>query len=147
MDQSQMLAVKEEHREPQVKSLAHKDRRTRRAFTPTHRVGPFQAAGSSRVRSGIRTGTTPHFKLWMADLSMRSALQKTRTAALAEHIDDAQVSSAMALFHVGQIRNVWTLIRADKARLLAVKGIGPNRLKAVHAYLIEHDVKPSWTVE
>lgn len=146
MDQIQMPTVEMQHRMVEH-APALKDRRTRRAMLPAHRSGGLQAAGSNRVSSGIRTGTTPHFKLWMADLQMRSALQKTRTAALAEHIDDAQVSSAMGLFHVGGIRDVWKLIQSDRAALLRVKGIGPNRLKAVHAYLIEHNVKPSWSAE
>lgn len=136
MDQSQIYADAGD-RKP------IKDRRTRRALGIAQRPGLLTNSGR---RSGIRTGTTPHFRLWMADLRMRSELQKTRTGALAEHVDDPLVSSAMALFTVAGIRNVWALIRADKADLLRIKGIGPNRLKAVEKYLIEHDVKPSWTV-
>lgn len=145
MDQSQMPTVKSEHRMEEV--MSHKDRATRRAMYPRHRPGIETAPGSARVRSGIRTGTTPHFRLWMADLQMRSVLQKTRTAALAEHVDNALVSSAMALFTVAGIRNVWALIRANRDDLLAVRGMGPGRLKAVHTYLIEHNVKPSWSAE
>jgi hypothetical protein len=130
MDQSQMHTVETQHRMDPI----------------VHRPGLLTAPGTARIRSGVRTGTTPHFRLWMADLQMRSALQKTRTGVLAEHVDEPLVSSAMALFTVAGIRNVWALIRADKADLLQVKGIGPNRLKAVEKYLIDHNVKPSWTV-
>jgi len=145
MDQSQIYAEPPNAYSGDRKPI--KDRRTRRAMAIAHRPGMLTAPGTGRIRSGVRTGTTPHFRLWMADLNMRSVLQKTRTAALAEHVDNPLVSSAMALFTVAGIRNVWALIRADKATLLQVKGIGPNRLKAVEKYLIDHNVKPSWSAE
>jgi hypothetical protein len=147
MDQSQMRTVTDEHRtdEPQVKS--YKDRATRRVLTPRHRVGIMQAPGSARVRSGIRTGTTKHFKMWMADLKLKSALQKTSTADLADNTNvGALCRSAFAVMFVHGIRNVYDLTQADVATLLKLPSVGIKKLEAVEAYLLENNVKPRWTV-
>jgi hypothetical protein len=146
MQEHQMPTVEDQHRmESAPKS--YKDRATRRAFTPRHRVGIMQAPGTARVRSGIRTGTTPHFRLWMADLKLKSVLQKTSTADLADHTAvGALARSAFALVFVAGIRNVYDLTQADVADLLRINGIGVKKLEAVEAYLLEHNVKPRWTV-
>jgi hypothetical protein len=124
-----------------------KDRRTRRMLLPKHRVGIMQAPGSARVRSGIRTGRTKHFQAWMADLAMISALQKTSLRKLADHtMTPSLVKSAFALAFNAGIRNVHALVVADVARLLRIDGIGPKKLEAVESYLLEHTVKPHWTV-
>lgn len=150
MDQSTLMpTVESQHRMEQIKaSIAHKDRRTRRALLPRHRVGIMQAPGSARVRSGIRTGRTKHFNLWMADLRMKSALQKTSTAALADHDGvPALAQSAFALMYIAGIRTVWDLTQVTIQRLLAIDGIGPKKAEAVEDYLLEHTVKPSWTTK
>jgi hypothetical protein len=127
--------------------VGHKDRATRRALAPAHRVGIMQAPGSARIRSGIRTGTTKHFRLWMADLQLKSALQKTSTADLADQMHvSALCRSAFAIMFVHGIRNVYDLTRANVATLLKLPDVGPKKLEAVEAYLLEHNVKPSWTV-
>jgi len=126
----------------------HKDRSTRRALASRHRVNSLlQAAGSNRVRSGVRTGTTPHFRLWMADLKLKSVLQKTSLAALSEHTHvGALCRSAFALLFNAGIRNVFDLTQADVADLLRINGIGVKKLEAVEAYLLENKVKTRWTV-
>lgn len=129
---------------PQAKPF--KDRRTRRALLPKHRTSFLQAPGSARVRSGVRTGRTKHFQLWMADLSMKSALQKTSTADLADHDGVPPLAqSAFALAFMDGIKNVWDLTQANIERLLSIPQIGPKNLEAVEQYLLEHNVKPSWT--
>lgn len=150
MDQTEFPTVESQHRMvEQVKSaLALKDRRTRRALLPRHRVGIMQAPGSARVRSGIRTGRTKHFNLWMADLRMKSALQKTSTADLADHTaTPALASSAFALMFVAGLRSVWDVTSASLADILAIEGIGPKKAEAVEDYLLDHKVKPSWTTK
>lgn len=130
-------------------SKLFKDRRTRRALLPKHRVNyTLQPMGSSRFRSSVRTGTTPHFKVWMKDLKMISALQKTSLAKLAEHtVTPTLVASAFALAFNAGIKNVHALVMADVADLLRINGIGPKKLAAVEAYLLDHTVKPHWTVQ
>lgn len=123
-----------------------KNRRKRRALLPKHRIGFMQASGSGRVRSGVRTGTTPHFKLWMADLKLKSALQKTSTSALADHDRTPPLAaSAYALMFIAGIKNVYDLTQVSLADLLRINGIGPKKLEAVEAHLLENNVKSSWT--
>jgi hypothetical protein len=111
-----------------------------------HRPGIMQVPGSARVRSGIRTGTTKHFRLWMADLKLKSTLQKTSTAALADHTGvPSLASSAFALMYIAGIRNVYDLTQISIERLLGINGIGLKKAEAVEEYLLRHSVKPSWT--
>lgn len=147
MDQSQMPTVETQHRMVEH-GKPYKDRRTRRAMYPAHRPGIMQAPGSARVRSGIRTGTTKHFALWMQTLKLQSALQKTSTGDLADHpAVPSLAQSAFALMFFGGIRNVWELTQAPIERLLSIRDIGPKKLEAVETYLVEHKVKPSWTAK
>jgi hypothetical protein len=142
-----MPTVETQHRE-EAPRKPFKDRATRRALMPRHRVGIMQAAGSARIRSGIRTGTTPHFRLWMADLQLKSALQRTKTEVLADH--DATpplAASAYALMFIDGIRNVFQLTQVTAERLLSIDGIGPKKLAAVEQHLLENNVKPSWTAK
>jgi len=148
MEQHQMPTVKAKNRaeaEEELKRLP-KNRKTRRMF-PKHRTSPLQAHGSARVRSGVRTGSTPHFNLWMADLKLKSALQKTSLSKLADHTHPgALCRSAFALLFNAGIRNVYALTQADVADLLRVNGVGVKKLEAVEAYLLKNNVKTRWTV-
>lgn len=110
-----------------------------------HRPGIMQAPGSARVRSGIRTGTTKHFKMWMADLAAHSALQRLNTSVLAESIEEPQAAGGMALLWIGGFRNVWSLSQAPVEKLLKVRGIGVKRLAAVEKYLRDRQVPLRWT--
>lgn len=101
--------------------------------------GPF-----SRIRSGIRTGRTKHFELWMADLQMKSALQRTTLASLADRHDVASAASVYALLYVGGFKSVWTLTQATRRDLLAVKGVGPKGLDLVKADLASRRVAVRW---
>ena len=112
-----------------------------------HRPGIMQAPGSARVRSGIRTGTTKHFRMWMADLQLKSTLQKTSLADLADHTHVGTLCrSAFAIMFVNGIRNVYDLTQADLAVLLRLPDIGPKKLEAVEKYLLANNVKTKWTV-
>lgn len=98
----------------------------------------------SRFRSGTRTGTPPHFKLWMADLAIKSALQKTSVAALADRHDvPALASTYQVLFNNG-FKSVWDLTQADARDLLRIRGIGPAKLEAVKADLAKQQVAVNW---
>jgi hypothetical protein len=127
-----------------AKSRKHEDsRQFRRAW---ERFQAFQAS----PRVGRRTGTTPHFAMWQADLEIKSVLQRTKLADLAD--SDSTPSPAAHGYAIlasepsKRFRNVWDLITADRANLLAVKGIGEARLLAIQLDLIEHKAQPRWAV-
>lgn len=102
----------------------------------------------ARQRSGLPTGTTPHFKLWMADLRMQSNLQKLKLDSLADATGTpSTIASSFALLYIGGIKNVYQLATAPIERLLKVRGIGIKRLEAIEAELLKRHVKTSWTVK
>jgi hypothetical protein len=98
----------------------------------------------ARVRSGIRTGTPKHFRLWMAAIRMKSALQRKSTAVLADHIADVPLATSFALLHGAGFRNVYAVTQADARDLLCIRGIGPKRLEAVKTYLASVNVGVRW---
>lgn len=136
-----------ETQNPQVqikaKSRRHsKTRLIRRRFqreTVRQLARPF-----ARFRSGVRTGITPHFAVWMADLRMKSALQRTSLASLADRHDSAVLAGTYGMLHVGGFRSVWDLTQADARDLLCVKGIGPKRLEDVKRDLVTRHVAVRW---
>lgn len=98
----------------------------------------------ARFRSGLRTGTTPHFRLWMADLKIKPALKAIRLARIAEQHDAARLASSYAMLDEGGFRTMLDLVQADARDLLAVKGIGPKRLEEVKADLATRNVAVQW---
>lgn len=98
----------------------------------------------ARFRSGIRTGTTPHFQLWQADLKLKSALQSTTLRSLADRHDDPFLATAYSMLSDGGFRSVWDLTQSDAKKILAIKGIGPKRLRDLKADLAKHQVAVNW---
>lgn len=129
----------EEH-EKKIMAMARKDRRRHLRIRHGADRRPF-----ARVPSGVRTGTTKHFSMWMADLSIRSAMQRLKLNALAESAE-SKVAGPLAMLYVGGFKSVWDVARADVNALLAVRGIGPVSLDAVETYLKARNVKLAWTV-
>jgi hypothetical protein len=121
-----------------LKAMRRKEKRRRLSIRHRNITKPH-----ARLRSGLRTGTTPHFTMWMADLAMKSALQRTKTLALAEAAKDPQTGAAYAMA-ARRYRNVFDLSHADEADLLAIKGMGPVRLRALKADLASHNVAVVW---
>ncbi len=113
----------------------------RRKVQIRHRIGkPF-----ARIRSGIRTGTTPHFAMWMQDLKMKSALQNITIASLADRQSDLALAGAYkAIQRHGHFRNVWELTQATKAQLHDTPGLGPKRIAAIKADLASRHVAVKW---
>lgn len=142
MEKQNALTATQERKE-QLDKIMSMDRRNRRAMLRIRRNAnrrPF-----ARFRSGIPTGTTPHFTMWMSDLRIKSALQKMSLSALAE-ATPGRTGSAFALLYVGGIKNVFDLTQSTVERLLAVRHVGIASLGAVEKYLLERQVKPRWTV-
>lgn len=125
----------------------HKDRRTRRSNG--ERSGRKFTKGWPLVPARTRTGTTPHFSMWMADLKLKSTLQRTKLAALAESTQDPKAAAAYAIVASAKGRpykSVWDLAGASRTDLLALSGVGPAKLTAIHADLTAHNVKVRWSV-
>jgi hypothetical protein len=124
-----------------AKTRVHEDtRRSRRHLTGAHSLArPF-----ARFRSGNRTGTTPHFALWQADVKLKSALQRTRLTSLADRHNDPALAKAYGLLSKGGFKTVFDLTQADAGKILAVKGIGPKRLAELKADLAKHQVAVNW---
>jgi hypothetical protein len=121
-----------------IESMSRKDMRKRVQIRHGVNRRPF-----ARFRSGLRTGTTPHFALWMADVNIKSALQRTSLASLADR-ESGDVATAYGLLYVGGFKSVYDLTRADARDLLHVSGIGPKRLELVRANLASHQVAVNW---
>lgn len=79
----------------------------------------------ARFTSGTRTGTTPHFALWMNNARAISALLRLKTIDLAEKHPDAKTASAYACVFGAGVRNVFQLSQMKEQELLDIKGIGP----------------------
>lgn len=100
----------------------------------------------SRVRSGVPTGTTSHFRQWMAALGVRSTLQSMRLDALADSPQTGRVASTLAIIRVNSsIKSVWDLSQASVEDLLSIPQIGPARLAEIEAYLKGRNVALKWT--
>lgn len=103
------------------------------------------AAPHRRVRSGVPTGTTPHFRAWMADLDRKRILHGMKLDHLADTLD-GRLASTFALLRVGgRIRNVYQLSQANLADLLSIPQVGPARLAEVEKYLNGKRVELNWT--
>jgi DNA-directed RNA polymerase alpha subunit len=120
----------------------------RKKFTsrkPKHRKvqrNPEPRAG--QIRSGAPTGTTPHFKMWMADLNLKRALERTKLKSITAKHTDPVLINAYALLESGGFKTVWKLTQADARDLLRVKGIGPAKLEKVKADLAARNVAVRW---
>jgi hypothetical protein len=104
---------------------------------------------SMAKKAGHRTGTTPHFEAWKAEGKIKSLLQRTKTAAIADSLPSRENGAAagFALLSVGGFKNVWDVSQATTADLLAVRGVGPGRLAYVEDYLNSKGVKLAWSVK
>jgi len=99
----------------------------------------------ARIRSGVRTGTTPHFKMWMADVNLRRALQGTKIGYLADrHNDPSLALSYRLILRHGYLKTVWDLTQASKAQLHDTPGLGPVRIAALKADLAKRQVLVNW---
>jgi hypothetical protein len=92
-----------------------------------------------------RTGTTPHFRMWMADLALKSSLQKTRLNKIVASEQGAGPKTGAVYALLAPVyKNVYALTQANREDLLAVKGIGPAKLALVEADLKSHNVAVRW---
>jgi hypothetical protein len=134
-------AIKQLHPDQQHKmeSLNRPTKRRRLRILHGANSRPF-----ARVPSGKPTGTTPHFKLWMADLNLKRVLQLTKLAKLADFHPDDATGSAYALLFGSGFKTVWDLTQSNKRDLLAVKGFGPAKLALVKADLAARQVQVNW---
>ena len=129
------------------KLSAEKHESSNRSFRRRHDAVAADSRPYARFRSGIPTGTTPHFRLWMADLALKSTLQKARLVTLAaDSRTDSKVAAGYAML-AGKFKTVWGLVNASREDLLKVPGIGPARLRTIHADLTAHNVKTKWSAE
>lgn len=122
-----------------IKALHRKERRRKLSIRHRGIMRP-----SFQARSGLPTGTTPHFKMWMADLKMMSALQRTRLLDLAEASKSPGAASAYMLCYKHGFRNVFELTRADAPEMQDVAGLGPVRLSTLKADLAKANVAVAW---
>jgi len=119
--------------------LEASNRRQRRKL-----VQNASASSISRFPSRVRTGTTTHFAMWMADLQMKKSLQRLKISKLADRAPDPQVKAAYGLAVKHGLKSVWDLVVATKSQMLDVPGMGPVRLRALSADLASHNVQVKW---
>lgn len=140
--EKQISVTAQTEKAEQMEKILTMDRRNRRArLRIRHGASgrPF-----ARVRSGLPTGTPPHFAAWMADLNAKSAMQNLKTADLAD-ATVGDLASAWALLSIGGFKSVWSVAQADITNLMRVNGIGLKRLEKVEAYLKDRRVPLKWT--
>lgn len=124
-----------------IMSLPRKDKRARLRIRQ-----PWSSSSHGRVRSGVPTGTTPHFRAWMADLRAKSILQSMRLDGLADAPQPGRVASTLAIIRVNsRMRSVWDLSQARIEDLLRIPQIGPARLAEIEQYLKGRNVPVAWT--
>jgi hypothetical protein len=137
--QDQRYAARQADIPVPVKIEDLKDRKTRR------KRGERGEKRWSQPPSRSKTGTTPHFKMWTADLRMKSALQKIKLMRLSESIvDNNKLSTAYAVAATAGVKTVWDLASAKREDLLALHGMGEVRLRLLHADLLARNVHPRW---
>jgi hypothetical protein len=144
--EQQMPTANEKSRAEQENKI-YEQKRLRRAMRKRQAAAARQTVpGSGRAPSRTRTGTTTHFRLWMADLQLKSTLQRMKLDALADQPQPGKVASSLAIIRVNSsIRSVWDLAMAELAELLSIPQIGPARLAEIEQYLLSQNVKPRWT--
>lgn len=120
-----------------------KTRQERRHFSPqTPKYG--RGGMFSRFLSGTKTGTTPHFKLWMADLNLKRALQNTSLASIADRHKDPKMATAYGMLVRHGFKTVWDLTQAKRGEIWDVPQFGPKRVAAVKADLAKNQVAVNW---
>ena len=134
--ENQNAVTAQQEKAEQLEKIQSMNRREKRSM--------LRDRPNARVRSGAATGSTPHFKAWMADLSAKSALQRLKTADLAESTS-GDLASAWALLSVGGLKSVWDVSQTHLGRLMVVNGIGLKRLEKVEEYLKARRVPLKWT--
>lgn len=98
----------------------------------------------ARFRSGLATGTTPHFKAWKQEVQIKKALMGIRTSEVAEKHPQIKVSQAFGLV-AEKYPNLYLLSQARKSDIIALPGVGPATVGRIYAYLTANNVKTSWT--
>lgn len=140
LDQGKQI---EENAKERLRKIMELPRNERRSMLRTRQVR--SSSLFSRVRSGVPTGTTPHFRRWMAELGNKSLLQGMKLDAMADQLD-GRLASTLALLRVsGGIRNVYQLSQKSVEELLSVSQVGPARLAEVEQYLTSKNVPLNWT--
>lgn len=99
----------------------------------------------ARVRSGAPTGTTPHFKAWMADLDAGRQLYAIKLDHLADTLNIAVAGIFATLFVKGKVRNVLQLSKMNIETLLPIVSGDLDGLAAVESYLNSKRVRLAWT--
>lgn len=115
-------------------------------FNRAERRRHLPVADRPRIRTSAPTGTTAHFKAWMADLRAKSVLQRMKLDNLASRIEDGQTAGAFALLFVGGVRSVWDLSQLSTDQVLAVRDVGIERAAAAENYLRGRNVPLKWSV-
>lgn len=115
-------------------------------FNRRDRRGAGMVTDRPRIRTSAPTGTTAHFKAWMADLRAKSVLQRMKLDNLASQIEDGHTAGAFALLFVGGVRSVWDLSQLSADQVLAVRDVDIERADAVENYLRGRNVPLKWSV-
>lgn len=132
-------AVPTEEPEPDLDlEIPVPNRREQRRMRRSH-YKPASGTGYHKPRS--RTGSPDWFRGMKVRAQIKAALIVMPISAL--HLPEAD---EVALLQSG-VANIWTLSQAKREDLLAVKGIGPAKLKRIRAALVSRSVPVAWKAE
>jgi hypothetical protein len=111
-----------------------RDRRGRQQQVNGH---PPEPTGRAPRTTGSRTH-------WVADMkrakAVQDALRKLPTAGLTQDCPDLRLLAR-------DFPNAWVLSQATVEALLAVRGVGPAKLRKIRAYLSRKNVACKWRVD
>lgn len=129
------------------KAKRHHGFRTKRDRSALRSIHEVLAIGP-RAWTRRRTGRTPHFQAWMAEAVVQKHLQTMRTRWLADRLTttEPKVAEVLRLLNTAGYGNVLKVARANRADLLAVKGVGRVGLGRLHSYLRSHSVPLTWEI-
>jgi hypothetical protein len=117
------------------------NRADRRRFKRSH----YQVVDNARPRS--RTGAPDWFRSMKAKAAVKAALEKILTVHAYAGPHDGEPAAELEALSAGGFKTVWDLSQAKREDLLAVKGIGPVKLKKIRAELVRRSVPTAWKAE
>jgi hypothetical protein len=121
------------------------NRANRRAMKRSHYKAYESATRANRPRS--RTGKPDWFRTMQFKARIKEVLSQSLTIHLYPGSHDGEPPRELEALSNAGFKNVWLLSQADRADLLAVKGIGPAKLKIIRAALVSRSVPVAWKAE
>lgn len=138
-------AVPTEEAEPDPdKPIPVPNRATLRQWKRSH-YAPVGKRRFNQPRS--KTGSPDWFRSMKVRAAVKATLEKVPTVHAWPGPHDGEPASELEALSAAGFKTVWDLSQAKREDLLAVKGIGPAKLKKIRAALVSRSVPVAWKAE